>query len=875
MLFPLDSNRDAAIVVFDDAKDRESTLLHRHVFETVSLQVQRLPPVFRTVEVEIDPVFATLLPGVVHKLMSSYGPSMNTSLGRQNTHKLSFSCPNELRYVEEEVYNHIARQSEAPHFSSIATGLSYSEQVELAQGGGINFEDEAVLGKKGNIYQPQDSDPEVFIGQLTTESDNPFAAHAAGDKKIEENETSTTDVQMTGPLEQTSGFDDGGSLTKTDHTVILDMFSFNFLRKFEKAAIEKILKNYNVKLVQEEDGFSVQVTFLPCKGKQSTREMLTAVEKFTTLYQTTHARLTRKTVDCPSVSVDKLEMAASKTSEFFQNSALITRLPGNPVRYVFLSNVDVEKVVKYFRNSADIKSSRKLKTSSLAPKDAQGASAQSAGSQFGNTNCSDQVECEPCFHSTTRFSSSLNVTSSPTQSLGVLADVHFITDEGINNCIRKGDITMQKVEAIVSPCQQNLKKTGGAAMAIEKAAGLHLERWCFDFMKKHNIHQVDVMQCLISPGFNLCSTIIHAIGPRLGYNKQEFLKELYHTFLNCLLKADHHKVTSLAMPLIGSGMIAGPKKDCADALVRAIFDFSRQGNKTKCLRDIYLVNVDSEACEAIKLSFETMFQTPVTHQTVPAATKAGDDVLDAAQGMSRGSDRLSDKDTQNDLKQMAAASCKDGSNQNKSDRKSDTKTSTMSPKTSSTDGKTADDSCPICLGDLKKDTSVQALSCKHRFCKTCITLHFKNSYKCPVCRAVCHQPKGNQPEGTMKEYTRQFVDLPGFKGDGTITINYDIPSGIQVEGHPNPGKSFYGATRTAYLPNNQEGREVLSLLRKAFNARLVFTVGRSVTSGAENTVTWTSIHHKTSQTGGPHNYGYPDPGYLTRVKEDLAALGIK
>ncbi len=37
--------------------------------------------------------------------------------------------------------------------------------------------------------------------------------------------------------------------------------------------------------------------------------------------------------------------------------------------------------------------------------------------------------------------------------------------------------------------------------------------------------------------------------------------------------------------------------------------------------------------------------------------------------------------------------------------------------------------------------------------------------------------------------------------------------------------------RTAYLPDNDKGRKVLRLLRHAFEQRLIFTVGRSTTSG--------------------------------------------
>ena len=45
----------------------------------------------------------------------------------------------------------------------------------------------------------------------------------------------------------------------------------------------------------------------------------------------------------------------------------------------------------------------------------------------------------------------------------------------------------------------------------------------------------------------------------------------------------------------------------------------------------------------------------------------------------------------------------------------------------------------------------------------------------------------------------------------------------------------------------------MQLLKKAFEARLTFTVGRSVTTGMDNTVVWNDIHHKTNSRhpGGP------------------------
>lgn len=44
---------------------------------------------------------------------------------------------------------------------------------------------------------------------------------------------------------------------------------------------------------------------------------------------------------------------------------------------------------------------------------------------------------------------------------------------------------------------------------------------------------------------------------------------------------------------------------------------------------------------------------------------------------------------------------------------------------------------------------------------------------------------------------------------------------------------------------------MLTLFRKAFDQRLTFTIGTSMTTGRPNVITWNDIHHKTSCTGGP------------------------
>ncbi|CAO2631693.1 E3 ubiquitin-protein ligase DTX3L [Lemmus lemmus] len=183
-----------------------------------------------------------------------------------------------------------------------------------------------------------------------------------------------------------------------------------------------------------------------------------------------------------------------------------------------------------------------------------------------------------------------------------------------------------------------------------------------------------------------------------------------------------------------------------------------------------------------------------------------------------------------------------------------------------------EDTCAICMDTIRNKRVLP--KCKHEFCSPCITKALSFKPVCPLCQTSYGIQKGNQPNGTMTWSTSR-QSLQGYEDCGTIVIQYIMESGIQTDEHPNPGKPYSGTRRTAYLPDNKEGRKVLDLLREAFNKKLIFTVGESRVSGASNVITWNDIHHKTSTFGGPENFGYPDPHYLTRVKEELKAKGIE
>ncbi|KAJ8602470.1 hypothetical protein CTAYLR_001192 [Chrysophaeum taylorii] len=186
--------------------------------------------------------------------------------------------------------------------------------------------------------------------------------------------------------------------------------------------------------------------------------------------------------------------------------------------------------------------------------------------------------------------------------------------------------------------------------------------------------------------------------------------------------------------------------------------------------------------------------------------------------------------------------------------------------------------CSICMDGFTRDKRAFKLDkCEggltHAFHRDCIEEWFATgSGKCAVCRANCRITIGNQPlSGSMTDYIDN-MPLPGFPPSSrTRTITYHFPDGVQGPEHPHPGARFSGTTRTAYLPT-PEGDTHFELLKIAFKRRLVFRVGRSITTGRDNCVVWGSIHHKTNRGHG--SFGYPDDNYLSMLLVELGNNGI-
>jgi O-acetyl-ADP-ribose deacetylase (regulator of RNase III) len=150
--------------------------------------------------------------------------------------------------------------------------------------------------------------------------------------------------------------------------------------------------------------------------------------------------------------------------------------------------------------------------------------------------------------------------------------------------IVQNDITKMNVDAIVNAANQPLQHGGGVCGAIFDAAGAaKLQEAC------NNIGRCKVGHAVMTPGFNLsAANIIHTVGPIWHggtSGEEQLLKDCYS---NSLLLAKQHHCSSIAFPLISSGIYGYPKENALQIAIITIRDFLLRNDMM-----VYLVIYDA------------------------------------------------------------------------------------------------------------------------------------------------------------------------------------------------------------------------------------------------------------------------------------------
>jgi O-acetyl-ADP-ribose deacetylase len=160
---------------------------------------------------------------------------------------------------------------------------------------------------------------------------------------------------------------------------------------------------------------------------------------------------------------------------------------------------------------------------------------------------------------------------------------------GASIAIERGDITEWEVDAIVNAANSTLVMGAGVASAIKRKGGVIIEE---EAMRQG---PVDVGEAVLTTGGNLPAThVIHAavMGPDLKTDPDTITR----TTRAVLTLADKHRITSLAMPALGTGVGHVPPQTSAETMLNAVVAHLQAG--TTSLKKIVFVLYQDEALKA-------------------------------------------------------------------------------------------------------------------------------------------------------------------------------------------------------------------------------------------------------------------------------------
>lgn len=145
----------------------------------------------------------------------------------------------------------------------------------------------------------------------------------------------------------------------------------------------------------------------------------------------------------------------------------------------------------------------------------------------------------------------------------------------------KGDITVQRTDAIVNAANTSLLGGGGVDGAIHRAGGPRILEECRAIVARQGGCKTG--EAVITSGGHLpAKYVIHTVGPVWnGDPKVDAL--LANAYKNSLKVAAENNVRTIAFPNISTGVYHFPKRRAAEIAIRTVKEFAGQNTSVEGL----------------------------------------------------------------------------------------------------------------------------------------------------------------------------------------------------------------------------------------------------------------------------------------------------
>ncbi len=134
----------------------------------------------------------------------------------------------------------------------------------------------------------------------------------------------------------------------------------------------------------------------------------------------------------------------------------------------------------------------------------------------------------------------------------------------------RGDITTQRVDAIVNAANSSLLGGGGVDGAIHRAAGPALLAACKEVRRTAYPNGLPVGEAVATPAYQLpCRWVIHTVGPNwnVGQRDPELLASCHRRSLQV---AQDLGATSIAFPAVSAGVYGWDAREVARIAVATV-----------------------------------------------------------------------------------------------------------------------------------------------------------------------------------------------------------------------------------------------------------------------------------------------------------------